>query len=85
LFQQGKPITPDVVTSAATASKLEVKLFDECLSSGRHRQNVARNLREAMTNRLEGEPVISVNGIRVTGAQRFEAIDDLIQNEIGML
>lgn len=87
LFRQGKPVNPDpeALTAAAVASKLEMTRFEECLSSGRMKQSVAGNLREAMANRLEGEPVLSVNGIRLSGAQPFDAVDVLLKNEMSAL
>ena len=85
LFHQGMPVAPAAVTAAATASELDLTRFEQCLSSGRMKQNVAGNLREAMANRLQGEPVLSVNGVRLSGAQPFDAVDVLLKNEMSTL
>jgi hypothetical protein len=34
---------------------------------------------------LEGEPVLSVNGIRLSGAHTFATVDRLLRNEMNRL
>jgi len=85
LFRAGGAVRPEMVTTAARSAGLDPVKFDECLASGRNKQNVARNLAEAVANNLEGEPVLSVNGIRLSGAQPFSVVDRLLKNEMAKL
>jgi hypothetical protein len=84
LFQQ-KRVSAETATAAAASAKLDMSRFNECLSSGRNKQNVSKNLQEALANNLEGEPVLFVNGIRLSGAQPFTAVDRLLRNEMTRL
>ncbi len=85
LFHDGKPIGPESLSVAATAARLDVNRFEACLSSGEKRQKVAQNVQEAAENKLLGEPVLSLNGIRMSGAQPFDMVDRLLRNEISTL
>lgn len=85
LFHKGRAVDAAAATAAAESAKLDMPRFKECLSSGRNKQNVARNAQEALANNLEGEPVLFVNGIRLSGAQPFAAVDRLLRNEMTKL
>jgi protein-disulfide isomerase len=85
LFHDGRRVGPEVVAAAAKTAALDMRRFDECVASGRNKQNVARNAREAVANKLEGEPVLSVNGIRLSGAHTFTTVDRLLRNEMNRL
>jgi predicted DsbA family dithiol-disulfide isomerase len=76
---------PSEIAAAAASSKLDKAAFDACLTSGSKKALVASNLAEAQTNNLEGEPVLSVNGIRLTGAHSFSTVDRLLRIEAGKL
>ena len=67
---------------AASEAKLDVGAFEKCLAAGSHRAAVSRDMGEAMANRLEGEPVLSINGIVLTGAQPFESVDRVLKIEM---
>ena len=85
LFREGRVVGPEVVNAAAKSAGLDVSKLEECLSSGRNKQNVAKNIAEAAANNLEGEPVVAVNGVRLSGVQAYATVDQLLKNEIAKL
>lgn len=85
LFHAGRPVAPDIIAAAAASAGLEMPRFDECVASGRNKQNVARNVQEALANNLKGDPVLSINGVRLSGAQPFATVDRLLRNEMNRL
>jgi len=85
LFRGGGVVGPEMVNAAAKSAGLDVSKLQECLSSGRNKQNVAKNVAEAAANNLEGEPVLAVNGVRLSGVQEFATVDQLLKNEMAKL
>jgi protein-disulfide isomerase len=79
-----KPVE-ERLDAAIGAASLDRAGFDACLSSGRNRAIVASNVAEAASNHLEGEPVVSVNGIRLSGAHPFATVDRLLRIETSKL
>jgi len=73
------------MASAAVAAKLDPAAFDKCLSSGSKKALVASNAREAARNRLSGDPVVSINGILLSGAQDLATIERLLRLESDVL
>jgi protein-disulfide isomerase len=85
LFQPGAAVNPQSVAAAASKSGLNMPAFEGCMRSGKTRPTVAHNIEEARANGLEGEPVVSINGIRLSGAHPFAAVDRLLRIETGTL
>lgn len=85
LFRDGRAVTPEIVKAAAKAAALDMSKLDECLASGRNKRNVEKNIAEAAANNIEGEPVVAINGVRLSGVQPFATVDQLLKNEIAKL
>jgi protein-disulfide isomerase len=85
LFQHKGAVGASALAPAAAAARLDVAAFEACVASGSKRPTVAENAREAARNRLEGEPVVSINGIVVSGAQDLATIERLMRLESGVL
>lgn len=71
--------------AAAAAAKLDVPAFDRCLQTGAKKATVAQNATEAVRNRLQGEPVLSINGIILSGVQDLATVERLLRIEHGVL
>jgi protein-disulfide isomerase len=71
------------LVAAQASAKLDTGAFERCMASGGKKAIVAQNVREAARNRLEGEPVLSVNGILLSGAQDLATIERLLRIESG--
>ena len=80
-----QPVGAERIGAAVTAASLDRATFDACLASGRNKAVVASNVAEARSNHLEGEPVVSVNGIRLSGAHSFATVDRLLRIETSKL
>lgn len=73
------------IGAAAQAASLDGAAFKACMDSGRKKALIASNVNEARSNGLEGEPVVSVNGIRLSGAHSFATVDRLLRLETSKL
>jgi protein-disulfide isomerase len=71
--------------AAAAAAKLDVPAFARCLDTGAKKAAVAQNVTEAARNRLQGEPVLSINGIVLSGVQDLATVERLLRIESGVL
>jgi protein-disulfide isomerase len=85
LFKNKVAPTAAALTTAAADAKLDLPAFERCLASGAKKVAVAANVREAERNRLDGEPVLSLNGIVVTGAQDLATIERYLRIETNTL
>lgn len=61
---------------------LDAVLFDACLDSGAMAEEVAKDLADGQQYGVTGTPAFFVNGIKLTGAQPFEAFQELIEEEL---
>ncbi len=61
---------------------LDTAQFDACLDSGAMADEVAKDLADGQQHGVSGTPAFFVNGIKLTGAQPFEAFQDLIDEEL---
>jgi len=89
LFANQNALGPDDLKKHAAAIGLDAARFDECLSSGKYRNAVARSMASAERMRLDGTPaflmgVLDPNGevVRVTqvklGAQTYEEFKETL-------
>ncbi|MDH7488785.1 MAG: DsbA family protein [Anaerolineae bacterium] len=61
---------------------LDTAQFDACLDSGTMAKEVAGDAADGQTYGVSGTPAFFVNGIRLNGAQPFEAFQELIEEEL---
>ncbi len=61
---------------------LDEKQFDSCLSSGKYRTEVERDLQDGIKLGVLGTPGIFINGIPLSGAQSEAAFEHIIQAEL---
>lgn len=85
LFKNKEASAEATLLPSAKAAGLNVETFQACVSSGAKKSIVASNAREAAQNRIEGEPVLSINGILVSGAQDLATVERLLRLESGVL
>lgn len=85
LFGAGLGTSAAALAKAAEATQLDLAAFQRCVDSGTKKGLVADNAREAARNRLAGDPVISVNGILLSGAQDLATIERLLRMESDVL
>ncbi len=82
LFSDQKALDHDRLLGYAHKLGLDEPRFSRCLQSGEKAGIVRRDIEEARTNGLEGSPVFSVNGARLSGAHSFQTFHRLIRFDV---
>lgn len=85
LFEPGTSVTVEAAMAVAAKVDLDLQTFEACVASGQMLDRVERDSQEAELNGLVGDPVIAVDGIRLSGAQPFDTVDRLLRIELGIL
>jgi protein-disulfide isomerase len=66
----------------ARTLKLDEKQFDACVSSGKYRADIQRDVQEGTQAGVSGTPGFFINGVPLSGAQSAEAFTRLIEREL---
>jgi predicted DsbA family dithiol-disulfide isomerase len=82
LFANQQDFGVAAMSNYAEHTHLDVAAFGKCLDSGSKRSLVQEDIQEAESNRLEGSPVFSLNGTRLSGAHEFADFKELIDTEL---
>lgn len=61
---------------------LEAAAFNECIDSGRHKDEVAKDYADAVGVGIQGTPVFFVNGRALFGAHPFATFQKVIEEEL---
>lgn len=74
----------DAASLKRYAGELELNTaeFDSCLDSGKHADEVRKDMAEGSSYGVSGTPAFFVNGILVSGAQPFSAFQQIIDSEL---
>ena len=72
----------DNLSSLAADSGLNVTRFNGCLSSQKYKDKVMGDRSEAFDYGVTGTPTIFINGIKITGVPKDEAISGIIDAEL---
>ena len=62
--------------------QMDAKKFDQCLDSGKFKDQVSELMRKGMDAGVSGTPAFFINGILLSGAQPYEAFKELIDSEL---
>jgi protein-disulfide isomerase len=82
LFENADKLNRNAMSELAHRLNLEGKQFDSCLSSGKYRASVEKDLQDGIRAGVLGTPSIFINGIRVNGAQTVAAFEHVIEAEL---
>lgn len=74
--------TADDVKKWAAKIGLDTPKFNQCLDSGKYRQEVEKDLIDGSAAGVNGTPATFINGRLVTGAQPFAAFKAIIDEEL---
>lgn len=66
----------------ASDLRLDTKEFNNCLDSGKYREEVLKDLNDATSSGGQGTPYFVINGIPVSGAQPFTAFQQVIESQL---
>ncbi len=82
LFQNPDKLNRNGLLDLARNLNLDEKQFDSCLSSGKYRAQVERDLQDGIRAGVLGTPGIFINGILMSGAQPQAAFESVIEAEL---
>ena len=83
LFANNRALSEVELRKYAAEVGLDAATFDQCLTSRKHAAAVDADVEEAKKIGINGTPAFVVNGILMTGLQTADALDVVIQEELG--
>jgi protein-disulfide isomerase len=83
LFANNRALSDQELRKYAAEVGLDAKAFDECVTSRKHAAAVEADVEEAKKIGINGTPAFVVNGILLSGLQTADALDVVIQEELG--
>ena len=83
LYGGGTDASPEALTRFARETDMDVVAFQQCLSTGKHRSEIDRDIQEATNFGVTGTPGFFINGRLVSGAQAYESFAQIINDELG--
>ena len=72
----------DALKQKAAALKLDTRTFNTCLDTAKYADAVAKDVQEGSTFGVSGAPAIFINGRFLNGAQPYEEIARIIDEEL---
>ncbi|MEM1246116.1 MAG: thioredoxin domain-containing protein [Acidobacteriota bacterium] len=82
LFAEQKDLDIAQLKEKAVRLGLDASSFDSCLDDDKYAEQVARDIREGAAAGVSGTPSLFVNGRPLTGVVAFEAIAEIIDDEL---
>jgi protein-disulfide isomerase len=82
LFENPDKLTQSGLIALAQTAKLDERQFASCLSSGKYRAHVERDLQDGIRAGVMGTPGIFINGQLVSGAQPEEVYERMVQEDL---
>jgi protein-disulfide isomerase len=85
MFREQKALSVEQLKEKAARLGLETDAFNECLDSGRFADQVMADVEEGRGAGVTGTPAMFINGRFLSGAQPFESIAKVIDDELARL
>ncbi len=82
LFATQQQLSIENIKSRASQLQLNMDEFNSCLASGRHADRVNQDLLAGARLGVTGTPALFINGRFLSGAQPFEEISRIIEEEL---
>jgi protein-disulfide isomerase len=82
LFGMELGLSKDAYLQYASQLGLDVKAFEECVTSERYKEEVQADFDFAANLGVRSTPTFFINGIAVVGAQPFEVFQEVIDKEL---
>jgi protein-disulfide isomerase len=82
MFEEQQQLAMEELKEKAVRLELDAEAFGECVDSSRFAEQVADDLREGSTAGVSGTPAMFINGRFLNGAQPFEAIAKVVDEEL---
>ena len=85
LYVDSPKLNTEDLRSAAKDIGLNSQAFDQCLTSGKYRAAVQKDINDAAQLGLTGTPAFFINGREISGAQPLEAFSAIIDEELAQV
>jgi protein-disulfide isomerase len=85
LFQRQPVLDKTALTTYARLLNLDITTFEQCLTSGKHKQHVQTNFGDGLALGITGTPTFFINGQKLVGAQPLSALSAYIDADLGLL
>ncbi len=82
MFENQSALAVEDLKSVAQRLELDAAVFDECLDSGKHADRVTADLQAGVAAGVTGTPAMFINGRFLSGAQPYDAIAKVIDDEL---
>jgi len=82
IFQNQQSLGSALYTQLAEQLNLDVDQFQQCVDSGKFRQEVQNDFSYGSSVGVSGTPTFFINGIKLVGAQPFQAFKQVIDAEL---
>ncbi len=82
IFDNQKSLGVDALKKYAKDLGLEEKAFEACLDSGKFSEKIQHSIEQGKNSGVSGTPAFFINGIMLSGAQPFEAFQEVVNTEI---
>lgn len=82
LFENHEALDNESLKQYAVDLGLDATIFNECLDSGKMAQEVEKDFQDGVSYGIKGTPTFFINGIKVVGAQPYEAFQQIIEQEL---
>jgi len=79
---QHSALTAETLTAMAVKTGVDEAAFSACLSSGKYRSTLTQQALSIQAMGVRGTPAFLINGIYVSGAQPFEAFQQIIEDQL---
>jgi protein-disulfide isomerase len=82
LYASSPNAAPEDLKSYAKDLGLKQDSFDKCLTSGKYKETIQKDVNEGASLGLTGTPTFFINGREMSGAQSVQAISEIIDEEL---
>ena len=82
LYASSPNAAPEDLKSYAKDLGLKQDSFDKCLTSGKYKETIQKDVNEGASLGLTGTPTFFINGRELSGAQSVQAISEIIDEEL---
>ena len=82
MFQDQSNLQIDKLKEKAASLGLDTEVFNGCIDSSKYTEKVAEDLQEGSRAGVTGTPAVFINGRFLSGAQPFETLAKIIEEEL---
>jgi protein-disulfide isomerase len=82
MFEEQGSLKEEDLKVKAARLQLDIAAFNDCLQSGKSANRVKQDLREGSRAGVSGTPALFINGRFLSGAQPYEEIAKIIDEEL---